>query len=107
VAEEVARILDEHRSTDDVVVLDSPLLVETGTYRACDTVVVVRADPELRVARLVARGMDAADVRARIAAQAPTAEQVAVADVVVDNEGTPEELAARIDALWRDLSSAG
>jgi dephospho-CoA kinase len=92
---------------DDVVVLDSPLLIETGTYQGCDVVVVVRADPEVRVARLVDRGMDADDARARIAAQMPAAEQAAVADVVLDNDASIAELAERVDALWGDLSSAG
>ncbi len=107
---EVARLtaaaLEEQRNTDAIVVLDSPLLIETGTYRSCDAVVVVRADPALRLARLVERGMDAADARARIATQMPAPEQAALADVVVDNDGSIEDLAQAVDALWRDLSSA-
>jgi dephospho-CoA kinase len=106
VARATAAALDAHRDTDDVVVLDSPLLIETGTYRGCDVVVVVRADPEVRVARLVQRGMDAADARARIAAQMPAPEQAALADVILENDGAVGALAERVDALWRDLSSA-
>jgi dephospho-CoA kinase len=106
VARATAAALDAHRDTDDVVVLDSPLLIETGTYRGCDVVVVVRADPEVRVARLVQRGMDAADARARIAAQMPAPEQAALADVILENDGAVGALAERVHALWRDLSSA-
>jgi dephospho-CoA kinase len=106
VARATAAALDAHRDTDDVVVLDSPLLIETGTYRGCDVVVVVRAAPEVRVARLVQRGRDAADARARIAAQMPAPEQAALADVILENDGAVGALAERVDALWRDLSSA-
>lgn len=106
VARATAAVVQERRDTDEIVVLESPLLIETGTYRGCDVVVVVAADPERRVARLVERGMDAADARARIAAQMPAAEQAALADVVLDNDGTVADLAERVGALWRALSSA-
>jgi dephospho-CoA kinase len=102
----VAKVLEAHADTGDVVVLDSPLLVETGIYRGCDVVIVVRADPEVRLARLVDRGMTEADARARIATQASAEEQIAVADVVIENEGSPADLERRVDAVWRDLSSA-
>ncbi|TFV66754.1 UNVERIFIED_ORG: dephospho-CoA kinase [Bacillus sp. AZ43] len=87
---------------DAVVVHDIPLLVETGQASLYDLVVVVEADPELRVARLVRRGLTADDARARIAAQASDAERRAVADVVLDNSGTPEELAEQVDRFWAE-----
>ena len=68
---------------------------------------VVEADVETRVARLVARGLDESDARARIAAQATDAERRAVADVVLDNSGTPEELAAQVDRFWAERVAAG
>jgi dephospho-CoA kinase len=85
-----------------VVVHDVPLLVETGQGASYDLVLVVEADPETRVARLVQRGMTEEDARARIAAQATDDERRAVADVVLDNSGTPEELAARVDRFWAE-----
>jgi dephospho-CoA kinase len=85
-----------------VVVHDVPLLVETGQGASYDLVLVVEADPETRVARLVQRGMTEEDARARIAAQATDDERRAVADVVLDNSGTPEELAAQVDRLWAE-----
>jgi dephospho-CoA kinase len=42
-------------------------------------------------------------IRSRIAAQAPLEKKAAVADVIVDNEGTLEELQAQVDRLWNDL----
>lgn len=85
-----------------VVVHDVPLLVETGQGASYDLVLVVEADPETRVARLVQRGMTEEDARARIAAQATDDERRAVADVVLDNSGTPEELVAQVDRFWAE-----
>src|SRR4051794_13606035 len=89
-------------SPDAVVVNDVPLLVETGQAGAYDLVLVVEADPETRVARLVQRGLTAEDARARIAAQATDEQRRAVADVVLDNGGSQDELAAQVDRLWRE-----
>ena len=104
---EVRRMIAEgvaaHAGTDDVVVLNSPLLIETGSDRDCDVVVVVSAGPETQIARSVRRGMDEADARARLAAQLPLERKAQQADVVLDNEGTAAELEAQVDRLWTDL----
>lgn len=100
----LAETLEEHRSSDAVVVFDAALLVETGFHQVCDVVVVVTATPQQQVARMVQdRGMDAEAARARIAAQANPGQREAVADVVIRNDGSLEELENRVDALWRDL----
>ena len=91
---------------DAVVVQDVPLLVETGQAGAYDLVLVVEADPETRVARLVERGLSAEDARARIASQATDEQRRAVADVVLDNSGTPEELEAQVDRFWAERVAA-
>jgi dephospho-CoA kinase len=85
---------------DAVLVNDVPLLVETGQAASYDLVLVVEADEETRVARLVQRGLTEGEARARIAAQAGDEQRRAVADVVLDNSGTPEELAAQVDRFW-------
>jgi dephospho-CoA kinase len=85
---------------DAVVVHDVPLLVETGQSNSYDLVLVVEADPETRVARLVQRGLTEDDARARLAVQATDEQRRAVADVVLDNSGTPEDLAAQVDRFW-------
>ena len=85
-----------------VVVHDVPLLVETGQAGRYDLVLVVQADPETRVARLVRRGLAEADARARIAAQATDEQRRAVADVVLVNGGTVAELTARVDEFWAE-----
>ena len=94
--------LDEAAPPDAVVVHDVPLLVETGRWHAYDVVLVVEADPETRVARLVERGLSEDDARARIAAQASDEERRGVADVVLDNSGTPQELAEQVDRFWAE-----
>jgi dephospho-CoA kinase len=87
---------------DAVLVHDIPLLVETGQAGRYELVLVVQADLDTRVARLVARGMTEDDARARIAAQATDEQRAAVADVVLDNSGTREELASRVDRFWTE-----
>ncbi len=100
----IADGIQDHLDTDRVVVLVNPLLIEMGTHRDCDVVVVVSASPDTQVARSVARGMEETDVRARIAAQLPLDERARMADVLLDNEGTIEELEAEVDVLWLDLA---
>lgn len=86
-----------------VVVQDVPLLVETGQAGSYDLVVVVEAPVDVRVRRLVTdRGMPAEQARARMASQASDADRRAVADVVLVNTGTPEDLRAEVDRVWSD-----
>jgi dephospho-CoA kinase len=87
-------------SDDAVVVEDIPLLVETGMAPMFPLVVVVHADEETRVARLIKRGMDEADARARIAAQAPEEQRRAIADVLLDNSGSKGALVERARDIW-------
>ncbi|MFC7596712.1 dephospho-CoA kinase [Terrabacter sp. GCM10028922] len=84
-----------------VSVFDMPLLVERGLWVHEHLVVVVEADIETRVLRLVEqRGLDEQDARHRIAAQATDDQRRAVADVVLGNTGLPEALVAAVDELW-------
>jgi dephospho-CoA kinase len=78
-----------------------PLLVETGQAGDFDQVVVVHVHPQVQLARLQQRdGFDPAEAAARIAAQASPDRRLEAADVVIDNSGSPEELAAAVDRLW-------
>lgn len=88
---------------DDVTVFDMPLLVEHGLWVHEHLNVVVGVDAETRVRRLVEqRGLGEEDVRARIATQASDEDRRAVADVWIDNNGTPEQLSAEVDELWNE-----
>jgi dephospho-CoA kinase len=100
VGEETLRRVDEQRGTDRVVVLDVPLLVESGRYRAAG-VIVVDVPPDVAVERLARdRGMAEEDARARMARQASRDERRAKADFVIDNSGTPEDLDEAVDRAW-------
>ncbi|ORA11726.1 dephospho-CoA kinase [Mycobacterium asiaticum] len=90
-------------SPDAVVVEDIPLLVESGMAPLFPLVVIVHADVELRLRRLVdQRGMSEEDARARIAAQATDEQRRAVADIWLDNSGTPEALTERAREVWHN-----
>ena len=92
---------------DHVVVLDVPLL--TPAHRdllSLDVVVVVDCPVSVALERVVEqRGMDADDVRARMAAQAAREERLDGADLVVDNSGDLAHLVAEVDRVWRVLAS--
>lgn len=92
----------------EVVVYDMPLLVETGQQDLVDLVVVVDVPVELQVSRAVGqRGLEEADVRRRIAAQASREARLAAADVVIDNSGDRWETRAQVESLWRRLPTVG
>ena len=102
-AVEVTRRIDDARGTDDVVVLDFPLLAERPREGLSATI-VVDVPVEIAVERLVtSRGMDAADARARIANQVSRDERLAIATHVVDNSGDLDSLRDQVDALWEQL----
>lgn len=87
-----------------IVVNDVPLLVEAGLHPAYNLVLVVMASEETRIARLAAsRGMAETEARSRIAAQATDEQRRAVADVLLDNDGTLEHLHHEVDRVWRDI----
>lgn len=107
VGEEIAARLAELAAFDGLVLVDVPLLVETGQDRGYQAVVVVATQPDTQVARLVAdRGMDEPDARARIAAQATLDEKLARATHVIWNEGTLDDLRRRTDEVVDELLTA-
>jgi dephospho-CoA kinase len=100
----IADTLDRLRATDEIVVLDAALLVETGLDKDLDLVIVVTANQGTRESRLMAgRGMSRADIKARIAAQAAEADLLERAHEVVPNNGTLEQLAVEADRVWDRL----
>ena len=87
-----------------IVVHDVPLLAESRGKSAFDLVIVVDVPPEVQVGRLVGqRGMPAEQARARIAAQASREQRLAVADIVIDNSGSLEDLDRRAAEVWIGL----
>jgi dephospho-CoA kinase len=103
VGAEIAARLQAEADGDRVVVLDVPLLVESGRSDLA-ALVVVDVDPEVAVRRVVAeRGMREDDVRSRIARQVAREDRLAEADHVLDNSGTLEDLEAQVESLWETL----
>lgn len=103
---EIVSRLEHLGTTDEIVVLDVPLLVESSKVYPLAGLVVVDVDPEVAVRRLVEhRGMVEADVRARMTRQATREDRLARADRVVDNSGTLDDLRARVDDLWAWIGS--
>jgi dephospho-CoA kinase len=95
---------EEYRYSDRVVVFSAPLLVETGMHTAFDRLIVVSAPVTTQIERLMRdRGMAERDVQARIAAQLPLEAKAEVADILVDNDGTLEDLERRVERVWSDL----
>jgi dephospho-CoA kinase len=101
------RARDEHLGTPDVVVFDVPLLAALHREAlSLDVVVVVDCPPDVVIDRLTRiRGMQRVDAEARIAAQVTREERLVIADVVVDNSGSLEELASRVDEIWADFAT--
>ncbi len=92
---------------DAIVVMDVPLLVESGTAaeRGYEVVIVVEAPEHLRLDRLEGRGLERPDAEARMRAQATDEQRRAVATHLIDNGADHESLTAQVDALWSDLQA--
>ena len=105
VGAEITQRLATHAASDAVVVLDVPLLVESGRDNVA-AVIVVDCPEDVALDRLVrVRGMDADDARRRMAAQASRAERLARADIVIDNGGDLAALEAQVDDAWARIQA--
>ena len=103
VRERFARLAAEHPEAPGPWVLEATRLVEAGYAPDFDTIVTVEADPQLRLRRAIARGMDEASAHARLAAQGDGAARRAAAHLVIDNNGDPAALRRQVEALIADL----
>jgi dephospho-CoA kinase len=91
----------------EIAVYEIPLLAEGGPYRRddFDVVVVVEAPMDVRLNRLAQRGLPPDQARARIAAQASDEERRALADDVIVNDATPDDLGRRVAQVWARLGA--
>ena len=91
------------------MIYEIPLLVETDAAKKFDFIVTVEADEDLRVARLLERGMFISDIKARLANQASSQSRTDIADAVITNDGDEDHLLRQVENLWEgpiaDLSS--
>jgi len=91
------------RGFEGLVIFDAPVMIESGTSRHVDRLVVVVTDAATQRARAVGRDGDRADVERRIASQMPLADKARLADYVIDNSGTPEATIAEVRRVHRAL----
>lgn len=96
--------LQQSAGRDAVVVQDVPLLAENDLAPLYDVVVVVDVPPGTQLERLMGvRGMTEEEARARMAAQATREERLAVADIVIRNDGPLAELEPQVRRMWEEL----
>ena len=103
----IARVAQIRNSLPEstVVVYDTPLLFEKNLQGQFDKVLIVVTDSEHRKARLIERGLEITDIEARIANQATDAQRRTVADFVIENNGTPEQLQDQVTKVWQQISA--
>ncbi|MBA3349243.1 MAG: dephospho-CoA kinase [Actinobacteria bacterium] len=100
----IADVLESLEGTDSIVVIDAALLYEIGLAEAVGRLIVVVAESDIRIERLMRdRDMTQEEVQARIDAQADSSEAAAKADFVVRNDWTIEKLEAEAQRLWEHL----
>ena len=106
VREEMTRLVEAYRQTEDglpVAVIDAALLVETGRHRTLDRLIVLRCGRAVQLDRLEKRGLTREEAEARLDAQAPLAEKLAVADYVIDTETDLDETRAQTGRVWERI----
>ena len=101
----IADTLERLRAAEAIVVLDAALIVETGLHKNLDVLIAVLTSPEIRRERLKrSRAMTIEEIDARIAAQADQKDVERMADIVVRNDGSLENLVREADRAWQELA---
>jgi dephospho-CoA kinase len=88
---------------DQVLVYEIPLLFETNAHERFDLVITVESEMENRIARLRGRGMHISEIDGRIAAQATREQRIGIADFLIENDGTEDELLRQVENIWDSL----
>ena len=101
-------LADVRKSLKDgeILIYEIPLLVETNAKSKFDLVITVEAPLEQRIDRLSKRGLLNSEIEKRIASQASPEERRGVADIVIENDGSQEELLRKVEAIWEDLNAS-
>jgi len=88
---------------DDVLIYEIPLLYETNAHERFDLVITVESEMENRIARLRGRGMHISEIEGRIAAQATREQRIEIADFLIENDGSEDELLRQVENIWDSL----
>ena len=89
---------------DDVLVYEIPLLFESKSHDRFDLVITVESELEIRIARLRDRGMHISEIEGRIAAQATREQRIEIADFLIENDGSEDELLRQVENIWDSLA---
>ena len=94
----------ESRDPDAIAIVDAALMIEVGTYKNYDKVVVVTCSPDQQRSRLIEReGLSAEEIEKRIQSQMPLEEKARYADFVIDNSGSLEETRRQVVSTYEKL----
>ena len=94
-------------SDNQILIYEIPLLVETNAASKFDLVITVEAPMEVRIERLRRRGLHISEIEKRIASQASVDARKAVSNIVIDNDGSEEDLLRKVEAIWEELNAPG
>lgn len=102
-------LIDARKALSDgeILIYEIPLLVETGAASKFDLVITVEAPIEVRIARLRSRGLHISEIEKRIASQTSVDERKAVANIVIENDGSEEDLLRKVEKIWEELNASG
>ena len=89
--------------SDETLIYEIPLLVETGAQDRFDMVVTVESSLENRISRLRQRGKHISEIEGRIASQATREQRIEVADFLIENDGSEDELLRQVENIWDSL----
>jgi dephospho-CoA kinase len=96
----------ENLSEDEILVYEIPLLVETKAMDKFDAIITVEAPLDERIKRLINRGLLHSEIEKRIANQVSPDERKAVANFVIENDGSEDELLRKVENIWEELNAS-
>ena len=91
---------------DEILIYEIPLLVETNAASKFDLVITVEAPIDVRIERLKSRGLLHSEIEKRISSQATPEMRKSVSNIVIDNDGSQEDLLRKVEAIWEDLNAS-
>ncbi|CAB4663164.1 MAG: dephospho-CoA kinase [Actinobacteria bacterium] len=91
---------------NQTLVYEIPLLFETGGADRFETVITVEAELDRRIERLREKGLHASEIEARMAAQASREERLSIADFVIENSGSKDDLLRQVENIWEALATS-
>jgi len=89
---------------DEVLVYEIPLLFETNAQDRFDVVITVEAAMDNRISRLRAKGLHISEIESRIAAQATREQRESIADFLIENDGSEDDLLRKVENIWDELA---